>query len=226
LLNATLLIPQGTVPAGDSVILEISARAYTISTHLINMNDRDAWMSFDQVSVEKLIAVVHPTSITLSFDTPGDSIRVESTGTMSAVFTPEGTTYKDVTWSVSDAGSIATIDASGILTGVKKGIVTVTATSTDNGVKGTKNIKIYSKPTGISLAAADKISVYPNPSNGSFTLEAKPGSEVAILDVIGKVIYKAKISDDKTNLSISGKGIYLLQVKTNGSVINQKVIVR
>jgi alpha-L-fucosidase 2 len=143
---------------------------------------------------------------------------------VTASFVPANPTYTAVTWSVSDA-SIATIDAQGNLTGVKKGTVTVTGTAKyDATVKGTLSITINA--TGINSIVADEIYVYPNPSDGSFTLEAKPASDVTILDVTGKVIYEAKTSADKTNLSISGKGIYLLQVKNNGIVTTKKLVVQ
>jgi polyhydroxybutyrate depolymerase len=76
-------------------------------------------------------------------------------------------------------------------------------------------------PTATSIASneqVDNISVYPNPSNGSFTVSISDyeGSEVKIVDVLGKVIFKAELKKSITNIDLGNisKGIYFYQIQT------------
>ena len=71
-----------------------------------------------------------------SIDEKGGTLQME------ASIQPANASNKNVIWSVSDP-SIATIDTAGVLTALKDGLVTVTATAADgSGVLGTTNIRI------------------------------------------------------------------------------------
>ncbi|MDD3685414.1 MAG: T9SS type A sorting domain-containing protein [Bacteroidales bacterium] len=71
--------------------------------------------------------------------------------------------------------------------------------------------------------ASNNLTVYPNPSSGSFTIHydefIKP-FEFEILDVSGRVVFKGNAIDQHTNIDLSGvkSGLYFL--KTNLSNIN------
>jgi len=67
--------------------------------------------------------------------TPKASVMVGDTTQLNALTIPMGADA-DFTWSSSDE-SIATVDANGVVTGIKQGKVTVTATATLNGVTKT-----------------------------------------------------------------------------------------
>jgi uncharacterized protein YjdB len=84
---------------------------------------------------------------------------------MTATVAPTDATEKGVTWAVSDA-TIATIDATGKLTALKNGTVTVTATTKENGstIKGTKVVTISGqlvKVTGITITTAGNVTDIP-----------------------------------------------------------------
>ena len=76
------------------------------------------------------------------------------------------------------------------------------------------------------------INIYPNPSNGNFTVAIKNGLNVhcklELYDVVGKKIHQQNISTTETNINTTGlsKGIYLLKL-TNpvGFVYNTKIII-
>jgi len=63
---------------------------------------------------------------------------------MNALLLPENTTIKDISWSLI-SGGIATIDASGLLTPVTTGKVTVRASAWDTGKIGVKDIVIINR---------------------------------------------------------------------------------
>lgn len=71
-----------------------------------------------------------------------NEISVAGTLNLSAEITPSNASNKDIYWSVNNV-RVATINQSGILTGLKEGEVIVTASAKDgSGIKGTKTIKI------------------------------------------------------------------------------------
>ena len=78
--------------------------------------------------------ITHPTAGSMAINIPSTSSGKYAVGEnyqLSAVFTPAYITETDVTWSVDDT-TLATIDANGVLTPLKNGMVTITCTSQDN----------------------------------------------------------------------------------------------
>ncbi len=75
---------------------------------------------------------------------------------LKAVFTPEETTDKTITWSVSDT-SIAEIDENGKLTAINSGTVTIIATAS-NGVTAEIDIEVYSN-TAAGVAGVGVVAV-------------------------------------------------------------------
>jgi hypothetical protein len=97
----------------------------------------------------------------------------------------------------------------------------------------------WTQPTSVRIdggAAIANLAIYPNPSrdvfNISFTSETVQNLKVRILNVIGEEL----ISDDlqqfvgeyvkSINLNKYTKGIYFLEIETNGGVVNKKLILQ
>ena len=100
----------------------------------------------------KITAPIHITDISLDQASaklePGDTLQ------LNVVFTPTDATNKDVTWSSSDT-SVATVDATGKVTAVKEGQVTITVTTDDGGYSATCVITVEAKsilPSGFKLS--------------------------------------------------------------------------
>lgn len=66
---------------------------------------------------------------------------VGATVQLTANVSPAGATDKTGVWSTADA-TIATVDANGLVTGVKAGTVAITFTTTDGSKKGNRNVTI------------------------------------------------------------------------------------
>ena len=74
--------------------------------------------------------------------------------------------------------------------------------------------------------------IYPNPNNGSFeiymtNLSAK--TEIEILDLNGKIIYKKNTYSNKNqNINIENicRGVYILKANQNGYVKTEKLIIK
>lgn len=72
---------------------------------------------------------------------PNGTVLVGSTGTMQLSVIPFNATDQRVTWSVSDT-SLASIDGNGVITALRPGTVTVTATAT-NGISHSCEVYLY-----------------------------------------------------------------------------------
>lgn len=103
--------------------------------------------------IEKPEDVVDVTALTL------DRTQLELTGNQSerlvATVVPANATYKTVHWSSSDP-SIAKVDTSGVVTSVRKGSVTITASSFDGAKKATCAVTVLNPLTSITLAPSAK----------------------------------------------------------------------
>ncbi|MEL0457355.1 T9SS type A sorting domain-containing protein [Flavobacteriaceae bacterium SZ-1-7] len=72
-----------------------------------------------------------------------------------------------------------------------------------------------------------KIKVYPNPSNGEIFLEGIDQGKVSIYNTIGKLVFKADLSNSKTmNLRGNPPGLYLVKVNHENMVKTFKVILK
>lgn len=90
-----------------------------------------------------------------SISIQGDgSVTIGGTSQLTCVFTPTNATNKNVSWESSD-DSIATVSGSGVVTGVKVGSATITATSEDGSKTATLSVTVNAVAvTGISITDA------------------------------------------------------------------------
>jgi hypothetical protein len=92
------------------------------------------------------------------------------------------------------------------------------------------DIGAYEAPSvdGVQENFTNGISVYPNPSNGIFTVTANSPAEIFIYDVNGKMVYSEKISG-VTQLDLPGEliaGIYFLKMVSNGEDHSARIIIK
>ncbi|MGN0160377.1 MAG: Ig-like domain-containing protein [Lachnospiraceae bacterium] len=76
-----------------------------------------------------------------------------------ATIRPENADLKEVVWESSDT-SLATVGADGMVTALAPGVVTITATSTDNGDADYCVVTIEEAVTGITLATGDSQTLF------------------------------------------------------------------
>ncbi len=91
------------------------------------------------------------TGVTLDKTTA--SIEVGKTTQLTATVSPDNASNKGVTWSSSDTG-IATVSSSGLVTGLKAGSATITATTQHGGKQATCTVTVKTntvKVTGVKL---------------------------------------------------------------------------
>ncbi len=97
-----------------------------------------------------LEAQVEVTPVTGVSVTPAQAtIRAGNTTTIKAIVTPDDATEKAVTWTSSD-DTVATVDSNGVVTGVKVGTATITATTIDGSFTATCEVNVNRKHSSSS----------------------------------------------------------------------------
>lgn len=75
-------------------------------------------------------------------------------------------------------------------------------------------------------STTDGVAIYPNPSQGVFTISTPEKSEIIVISPQGNMISKQKTTAEKTEINLAGKaaGIYLVKVINSQKSITKKVI--
>jgi hypothetical protein len=57
------------------------------------------------------------------------------------------------------------------------------------------------------------LNIYPNPSNGNFTVVTSQATSIKVVDAVGKVIYQATIKEGSNHLQLEDtmNGVYFIQ---------------
>ncbi len=107
------------------------------------------------------------------------------------------------------------------------GIYTITWTVTDDNSNSNECEFILTVNEYVGINNFDKIDIliYPNPTNGIFTIENAVGYEVTITDISGKIIYVQKIDETNCKFVLQNQsGVYFIQFKNNETVETIKII--
>lgn len=175
----------------------------------------------------------------ISVNGPATLDVTDAPAVMTASILPTTAANQSVSWSV-DNTSLASIDASGMLTPLSDGVVTVTATANDgSGVTGSAQVTI-TNTTGVSLVETEKnpfnLQFYPNPNAGittlSFELSESANSDLIIFDLAGQMVTKIEFGVKNVqkhqmalNLQALPSGIYTAELRSGFNVSRQQIII-
>lgn len=71
------------------------------------------------------------------------------------------------------------------------------------------------------------VSVYPNPTNGQFTISlSTDNSVITVTDILGQQVFKTQIAQKEINLQIDQNGVYIIDITTNQGSTSRRLIVR
>jgi hypothetical protein len=153
-------VPQPTItlPSTNSAWTTIDAGDYTNgknSTNTVRLTIASGSPDINYFTrTNRNTGTVNVTAVTVTPNVA--NINLNKTLKLVASITPSFATNTNVTWSSSNT-AIATVDASGLVTGVSLGTATITATTEDGAKTATSNITIENPTTVITLQAEDAI---------------------------------------------------------------------
>ena len=141
---------------------------------------------------------VSVTGVTLN--KTGITLEVDGSETLTATVAPDNATNKKVTWK-SDKPEIATVDASGKITGVKEGEATITVTTEDGGKTATCKVTVEAATiavTGVTLNKTEltlevdgsetlTATVAPDDATNKEVTWSSDKPEIVTVDATGKV---------------------------------------
>ena len=115
-------------------------------SHVLYQHVRDAFYEIDEQNMQKVSIVIDPAieliyleSISVTPVTA--SIAVAGTSQLTPAFVPTDATVKTVVY-VSSNPAVATVNGTGLVTGVSAGTATITVTSNDGGHTATSGITV------------------------------------------------------------------------------------
>jgi len=114
---------------------------------------------------------------------------------------------------------------------VGDGTYTITYTFTNASgctASQSKAIHVLPCPLGIQELTSLSLKLYPNPSNGLFTLETPEiGGVLQVLNAIGQVIHSEKVTQTSSVLDLQSQvsGIYLVKIESAKGVAIQRILI-
>ena len=121
--------------------------------------------------------IVHVTCISL--DRNSATIKEGEYITLVATVTPSNADNKSVSWS-SSSDAVATVDASGKVTGVKAGSATITATAADGGMKATCSLSVEANLAPSVTVEAKNVSAISAVLAGKANLSSTVASDLKV----------------------------------------------
>jgi len=181
------------------------------------------------------LTIIDPNQPTaLKIRTQGNVIAINGIGSTLQFYAEDAITSKasDVDWSI-DNFRAASIDANGLVTSIRTGVVNVKASLKQDALLFATTEITITNSTGLSNESfEEQISVYPNPANDYLYFELPKNnneSTVSLLNVLGgtiKSISGLKQSSFKIFVGDLTKGCFFVQVKSDGRIATKKIILK
>ncbi len=111
------------------------------------------------------------------------------------------------------------------------GLHTITCTAYENGSalsSYTLPIDVYDVTTSIISASSEKVIVYPNPNQGSFTISTPlPNANLTIYNSLGSVVEELQLTSERTLITLPNAvpGIYFVVIESGTKIFSQKIVV-
>lgn len=90
-----------------------------------------------------------------------------------------------------------------------------------NGASATQEVTFCE---GIEETFVPNVTIYPNPSNGDFTIQHNNIESIAIYNIMGAMISEAEVDADEYIINDLKQGIYFVNIKTNVGSVVKKIV--
>jgi uncharacterized protein YjdB len=160
------------------------------------------------------------------------SLKVDSTVQLKAIVEPSDADTT-VAWSSSNT-ALATVDSTGLVTGISAGWVNITVKTNDGGKTATITISVTKNTTTSvideTIADATGMLVYPNPVTGQLKVvlgnEFTNDAAIQLFDNTGRMVVNQKSngSENIIHMESLSPGLYLVKVSSGGKSAVQQII--
>ena len=188
------------------------------------LNSRDLDEPLSEVwrfNLDSLKALISVTGISLDKETL--EIDGPEPDTLFHSVSPADASDPSVSWTSADT-DIATV-ADGIVTGISDGQTYIYVTTTDGNFKDSCHVSVI---VGITNTNVGRLSIFPNPTNGSLTIETNQPDHhsIEIISLSGQVIYRTEMEGRSKQIDLSpfSKGIYFITIRSKDFVTTSKII--
>jgi hypothetical protein len=96
------------------------------------------------------------------------------------------------------------------------------------GLLNGKPVDVSFEKAGITSSILDRISIYPNPSNGNFTVVSSEDVSIEILEMSGKLLKEVSVKSNQEqaiDLDNVTAGVYLIRVFNQNSSSTQRIVI-
>ena len=91
----------------------------------------------------------------------------------------------------------------------------------------TYEISIVNSLTGVSNPLTQAVAIFPNPSNGVFTIKnLRPGMEIKLFTLSSVLVLNQRVTSVEEQISLNTPGVYIIELKENETVLRKKLIVQ
>lgn len=173
------------------------------------------------------IVIVDPVSLVtqITITSPaGESIDIGQTSQLTATITPTNATDATVVWSVRQDTGEATIDQSGLLTGLSAGMITVLATASDaSATVGELEIEVNTAAIlGLQPIQKAQLVIYPNPVTHAFKVDADHIDirSIELINLNGEVVLKTTETNEAIAVADLPNATYIVSAVTSAGDIH------
>ena len=107
------------------------------------------------------------------------------------------------------------------------GYVKVTVVETNGYCNQSDTLTVKVSGLGSDEGEQPLMRVYPNPSNGTFTVETPlPGAALSVFDLLGRRIHHELMSSDRLELDGIPAGLYVVRAEQGGTVWEERLVVQ
>ena len=97
-----------------------------------------------------------------------------------------------------------------------------------DGIEGTPTepVTLHFGTLGLNESGQDVVNIFPNPSDGIFSIEGKGVRKIEVVDAYGQMILSKETQNDFERIDLSDKadGLYLLRVVTSNGITTKQLI--